>query len=107
MNLLDHLRRGRDGARSLSELAEATNLPRRLIERTIHELRADGYPICSGSDGIWIAERAADIDATLAQLDSRLRAQFATRGALRRARRRLAAQEQGYRQECLWLGWAS
>ena len=100
--LLAGLRRGRDNARSLSELAEDTNLPRRDLEKAIRELRLAGHPICSGSEGIYFGERAADIDATLAQLDSRIRSQFATRRALRRVRRRLAGIQRGEVELMFW-----
>ena len=44
---------GRDHARTIGELAETLNVPRRVIEESIQAARLDGVPIVSGSEGVW------------------------------------------------------
>ena len=51
---------GRDNARTIGELAETLNAPRRVIEESIQAARLDGVPIVSGSEGMWIASDDAE-----------------------------------------------
>lgn len=97
------LGKGRDAAKHLDVLAADTGLSPRAIQEAMQELRHLEHPICSTPEhGVWFGERAADIDATLAQLDSRIRSQFATRSALRRVRRRLAGIQRGEVELMFW-----
>lgn len=45
---------GRDHARTIGELAETLNVPRRSVEESIQSARLDGVPIISGSEGVWL-----------------------------------------------------
>lgn len=83
---------GGDNARSLSDIAEELNWPRRAVEAAVQELRLDGHPIASGAAGVWLGD-AVDLAATLEQLRHRLRSQYATVLAMRRTLRRLRASE--------------
>ena len=97
------LLRGRDNARPISAFAEDFEVPRRVIESALQDLRRREYPVCSGSEGVWIAESAHDLDGTLGNLRSRLREQYATYAAVKRVQGRLRAVEDRGEVEQLWL----
>lgn len=101
--LFANLKRGRDGAQSLSALSEGMGVARRSLEQAVQDLRRREYPVCSGSEGVWIAETAADLDGTLGNLRSRLRQQYATYAAVKRVQGRLRAIEDRGEVEQLWL----
>ena len=100
--LYANLKRGRDGARSLSELAEAAGCPRRVLERGVQELRRRGYPIASGNEGVWIAENYRDLAETYQQLRHRVVEQSRTAWKVRATMRRLRAAEEVGEQEVLF-----
>jgi hypothetical protein len=69
----------------------------RQLQEAVPALRAVGAPVCSGSAGVWLGDRA-DLDATLASLRRRLVSQYGTFLALRRTRRAMG----DYQQTELW-----
>jgi hypothetical protein len=87
------LNRGRDGARTIGDLAETLKLPRRQVEEAVQTLRLAEWPVCSGPEGMWLGD-SADLLQTLASLRGRLRSQYATYRALRRALARLSDSQQ-------------
>lgn len=93
---------GRDNARSLSDIAEHLGWPRRAVEAAVQALRLAGKAVASGSEGVWLADSAADMDATFAQLRRRIVSQSATAWAVRSCARRMRAAD--VRQETLpWV----
>lgn len=97
-----NLRRGRDGARTMGDLAESMNVSRRQIEQSIQELRLRGFAVASGQSGVWVADHAADLDETIDSMQSRLVSQYRTVRAMRATRRRMLAAETVGEQEQLW-----
>ena len=89
---------GRDHARTIGELAETLNVPRRAIEESIQAARLDHVPIVSGSEGVWIASSAQEALEAAQALRRRAITQLITARALRHAGRRMAA----VRQATLW-----
>lgn len=87
--LYNRLGVGRDNAFPLGWYAERLGVGRRELEQAVQQLRLDGYPVCSGPDGIWLADNAVDVADTLQHLRSRMRNQYATYLALRRTLRRM------------------
>ena len=92
--LLVNLRYGRDSARTLGELAEAMGAPRRELEKATEQLRRDGRPVCSGSDGIWLTTDAAELEAQVAALRRRAVHQLVTVRSLRATARRMGRHPQ-------------
>lgn len=82
MNLRPHLGMGRDTATTLSELAERLRVPRRSIEEAVQEARLSGVPICTGSEGAWIAQDASEARSMADRLRSRAIHQMETARAL-------------------------
>ncbi len=41
------------------------------IRSAIHNLRKEGFPICSGAKGYWLAENPQELDATIQNLIER------------------------------------
>jgi hypothetical protein len=89
---------GRDNARTIGELAETLNLPRRVIEEAVQQARLERVPILSGSEGVWIAASAQEALEGAEALRRRAITQLVTARALRAAGRRMAA----IRQPSLW-----
>ena len=84
---------GRDHARTIGELAETLNLPRRVIEESVQAARLDGVPIVSGSEGLWISDSPEEVAQAAESLRKRLVTQYATVRALRATARRMAARK--------------
>ena len=84
MNVRAHLNVGRDSARTLSELADALRLSRRQVEQAIHEARMAGVPICTGSEGAWIAQDGQEARSMADRLRRRAIHQMETASALER-----------------------
>ncbi|HEV8177635.1 MAG TPA: hypothetical protein VGP44_08110 [Gemmatimonadales bacterium] len=87
-HVLSLIGRGRDTARTIGDLAETLNRPRRSVEQTIQRLRVDGWAISSGSEGIWLAD-LEDIHRTIDSLARRILQQRATLRALRDTEKRM------------------
>ena len=100
--IYSHLRRGRDGARTYGELAEALDCPRRVVEAAVQDLRLHGFAIATGSEGVWLEETSAGMLAQYRALRGRALQQFRTAAAVKRTALRLRDHEQKYEQEVLW-----
>lgn len=83
MNIRYLLNIGRDHARTIGELAEALNLPRRSIEEAVQAARLEGVPIVSGSEGLWIASSSHEARSAALALRRRAITQLVTARALR------------------------
>lgn len=90
-----NLRRGRDGARSLSELAEAMDCPRRVLEKAVRSLRLNGFPVASDGTGHWIADDWRELQATFTGLRHRVKQQSITSYAVRRTMRAMRDVQEG------------
>lgn len=88
------LGRGADNARSLGAIAEQLGWSRRVVEKAVQALRLDGKAVASGSDGIWLTDAAAELDATHHMLVSRLQAQAATADAVKATADRMRGSQQ-------------
>ena len=91
--VLGYVPRGRDAAVPLSSIAETLNWPRRSVEQAVQDLRSAGFPVCSGSGGIWWGDER-DLEQTLRSLRGRLISQYATYKALQRTLRRMKERQQ-------------
>lgn len=56
-----HLAWGADRAVTIGQIAEDMNVSRRVIEKAVEELRANGAPICSGSQGVWLTTSESEL----------------------------------------------
>ena len=94
-SVLLHLRRGRDGARSLSAIADEMGWSRRAVEKAAQELADDGrQPLVACERGIYLAQTADEVDAYIESLTGRLRSQYRRIRALRRVRDGMRAYQQ-------------
>ena len=84
---------GRDNARTIGELAETLNVPRRVIEESIQAARLDRVPIVSGSEGVWLTNDPDELLRAAESLRKRLVTQYATVRAMRATARRMAARK--------------
>ena len=96
--LLVNLRWGRDGARTLGELSESMGAPRRALEKAVEELRVDGKPICTGAEGVWLTDSAAE----LRDQYRRLRARYVKQAVNARVLLRTARRYERVQQHVLW-----
>ena len=86
------LRYGRDGALTLSELAEQTKLPRRAVEAAVEALRTEGVPVCTGRDGAWLAQSREELLENVSALQRRVMTQYRTVRSMRRTAQRMLPQ---------------
>ena len=98
-----NLRRGRDGARTLGDLAEAMDCPRRVVEAAVQDLRLRGFPVATGREGVWLEETSAGMLEQYRALRARALHQFRTAAAVKRTALRLRDHEQNYEQEILFV----
>jgi len=70
---------------TIRELATALDLPRRVIEEAVQELRLAENPIATGQDGVRLARTADELASSNRVLGHRLREQAATLEAQQRA----------------------
>lgn len=89
-----HLGWGRDHAKTIGDLAESLNVPRRTVEKGVEELRLRGVPICSGTPGVWITHDPAELLAQVEALRRRAIHQLIGARALRTTARRFARTQQ-------------
>lgn len=82
MNIARHLLIGRP--RTIGDLAESLNLPRRTIEAAVQQARLDGVPVISGSEGVWLAQSPQEARGAAARLRSRAIHQLDAVAALER-----------------------
>ena len=82
--LYRYLSWGRDRAVTIGEIAEVANCPRRLVEKAVEALRADGAPLCSGPDGIYLSDDADELLSQYRALRRRAIGQLVNARRLRR-----------------------
>lgn len=102
VNVRYHLLIGRGYARTIGELSESLDLPRRVIEEAVQQARLNGVPVISGSEGLWIAQNGQEALSMADRLQRRLVAQYLTVRAMRETGRRMQRAEQSI--EPLTLG---
>lgn len=68
--LLKYLKnhKGKKNAVYSKEIEYHYGIPGAEVRQMVNELRSEGYPICSGTRGYWIAEDTADLMATMLHL---------------------------------------
>jgi len=64
--------RGRKHAVSSKTLEAVFHIKGRAIRKAVNALRSNGIPVCSDENGYYYAVSQAEINATVAQLDSRI-----------------------------------
>lgn len=89
MKIIDYLKDyhvGADNALLGSRLCSIFGLASSLLRKSINELRVEGYPVCSDSNGYFYAGCPEEIDITIAHLASRSREMDYAKEGLRRAK---------------------
>ena len=84
MTLLHFVHRGRDKARSIGAISEASNVSRRKVERALEDLVQSGIPIVACEDGVYIASTPAEARAYAQSPRGRISAVQARISALER-----------------------
>lgn len=64
---------GVEHAKKRGEITGLTGYNAREIRLAVNDLRGNGYPICSGDEGYWIAKNAEEVDRTIRRLLSEAR----------------------------------
>jgi len=88
------------GGHTIRELAIILAVSRREVEEAIQSLRLQGNPIATGQRGVKLANSAAELAESNRSLHHRLKAQYQTLRAQRRAEARLRERETS--QPTLW-----
>jgi Mn-dependent DtxR family transcriptional regulator len=73
------------------QLAKALGVSTREVQEMILAARLGGAPICSGDEGIWLSEDAAEVAEMAARLRRRAINQLLTSRALRQTAKRMAS----------------
>lgn len=81
------------GPATIRDIALDLGASRRDVEQAIQQLRLEGNPICSGAAGVRLARTADELAASNRSLHHRLREQYRTLRAQRRAEAQLRARE--------------
>lgn len=68
---------GKENAINSVEIQELFSCKGRYVRELVSELRREGVPICSGVDGYWIANDVTEVEGTIKNLRSRIKAMFA------------------------------
>lgn len=63
---------GKANAKKYKELNELLPLNNRTIRVIINNLRKEGMPICSGSNGVWWSNSKKELKQTINSLESRI-----------------------------------
>lgn len=85
---------GRDNARTIGDIQERLNVPRRTVEAAIEQLRRSGSPVCTGSDGAWLTDSATELRQHADALRSRAVTVMLGARALRATARRYERSQQ-------------
>ena len=76
--------------RPLDSLAYLTGLTRREVEQAVELARREGIaPICSGTDGIWLARDERELAADIERGERRIRTMLRTRNGQKRLLKRM------------------
>lgn len=86
INILDFIRKGRDKAISLENLASATGLKPRMARQLVREKRLEGYIIASDSSGYYIPSDPVELNGYIRHTEKWAKSILAT---LKNARRKL------------------
>lgn len=78
-----------NGPAKQADLARTLGVPVREVQQSLQQLRVAGEPICSGDQGVWLARTADELAESNRRLHHRLREQYRTLRAQRRAEARL------------------
>lgn len=78
---------------TIAELAAYLEVSRRDVEQAVQSLRLAGNPIATGQDGVRLARTADELAESNRSLHHRLREQYRTLRAQRRAEAQLRARE--------------
>ena len=81
--MLSHIGKGRDAARSIGSLCEATGRARRAVERDLEALVLSGVPLVASDRGVYIASSPQEARQYADSLDGRIAAISARSRALR------------------------
>ena len=79
---------------TIRQLAASLSVSRREVEEAIQQLRLEGNPIATGQHGVRLVNDADELAESNRSLHHRLRAQYQTLRAQRRAEARLRAREE-------------
>lgn len=79
---------GEQYAVSSRELSSAFNIPERELRTVINELRREGVPICSSSNGYFFAESDTELLQTIGHMASRIAGISGALRGLKKARAR-------------------
>ena len=82
--MLSHIGKGRDAARSIGSLCEATGRARRAVERDLEALVLSGVPLVASDRGVYIATSPQEARAYAQSLRGRIVAVQARISALER-----------------------
>jgi biotin operon repressor len=89
---------------TLDQVAGTLTLPRRAVEEAVQELRLAGNPIATGQRGVRLARTAEELAESNRSLHHRLKVQYATLRAQRKAEWALRRAEAGH-QRPQWPSW--
>ena len=78
---------------TIDDLRRALDLPRRVVESGLQELRLAENPIATGQRGVWLAQTADELAASNRSLRHRLVEQYRTLKAQQAAERTLRTRE--------------
>ena len=81
--------RGETNRITSGEIGKLTNLKGSEIRRIVNENRSKFIPIASDSDGYFIATEPAELNHTIAQLNSRIHKMIQAREGLKKAQRNM------------------
>ena len=79
--------KGEESRITSSELRAATNLSGANIRKIVNERRSQFVPIASDSNGYFIATEPAELNHTIAQLNSRIHKMIKAREGLKKAQK--------------------
>lgn len=94
--ILNHLTQNNVGASNAilaGRLCSQIGITGRLLHRAINELRVEGYPICSDTNGYFYAANSEEIDGTVQHLVSRAQEMLTARDGLEKSKANLMAQD--------------
>ena len=80
---------GRASRITSSEIGELTNLSGATIRKIVNESRSKFVPIASDSNGYFIATEPAELNHTIAQLNSRIHMMIKAREGLKKAQKHM------------------
>lgn len=86
LNYLMHNHIGSENAIRAKKLCKYMGLTNKLLRKALNELRAEGQPICSDSNGYFYAANVDEIDHTISHLDDRAKEMDIARKGLEKSK---------------------